>query len=155
MGERTPHVDPNCRGVFFGLSASHTRADTIRAVLEGVSYSLAEALGVLKDMGVSPESMLVCGGGAKSALWRQMLADIYGCGVSAAGGEGAALGAALLAGVGAGVYPSVEKAAEAAVTLGKSQAPIAGNTEKYRRYFDMYRSLYPVLKERFAALSEM
>ena len=82
MGERTPHLDPNARGAFFGLSAIHDRGDMIRAIMEGVSYSLNDCLTVLGEMGVRPENMLACGGGGTSALWRQMLADIYGMNVS-------------------------------------------------------------------------
>ncbi|MEG0900901.1 MAG: FGGY-family carbohydrate kinase, partial [Clostridia bacterium] len=76
MGERTPHLDPDCRGVFFGLSAMHHKRDLLRAVMEGVSYSLNDCLNVLGEMGVKPARMLACGGGGRSAVWRQMLADI-------------------------------------------------------------------------------
>ncbi|MEG2381755.1 MAG: xylulokinase, partial [Oscillospiraceae bacterium] len=101
MGERTPHLNPNARGVFFGLSAMHTKGDMLRAVMEGVSYSLMDCLMVLKDMGISTSDMVVCGGGGNSSLWRAMLADVYDCAVKTMiSNEGAALGAAILAGVG-------------------------------------------------------
>ena len=103
MGERTPHLDPHCRGTFFGLSAIHTKADLIRAVMEGVSYSLADCFDILREMGIPTGDMAACGGGGTSALWRQMLADLFGCPVkTVASREGPALGAAILAGVGAG-----------------------------------------------------
>ena len=103
MGERTPHLDPDCRGVFFGLSGMHQKRDLIRAVMEGVTYSLKDCLNVLSGMGVQPEQMLACGGGGRSPFWRQMLADVFGCPVcTMQSSEGPALGAAILAGVGAG-----------------------------------------------------
>lgn len=79
MGERTPHLDPDCRGVFFGLSAIHTKAHLLRAVMEGVSYSLADCNEILKEMGVDVDQMMACGGGGKSPIWRQMLSDLYQC----------------------------------------------------------------------------
>ena len=79
MGERTPHLDPDCRGVFFGLSAIHTRAHMLRAVMEGVSYSLCDCNDILKEMGVHVSQMMACGGGGRSPVWRQMLADLYDC----------------------------------------------------------------------------
>lgn len=78
MGERTPHLNPNCRAVFFGLSAIHTKADMLRAVMEGVSYSLLDCFDILREMKVNVNEMMACGGG-KSRIWRQMLADMYGC----------------------------------------------------------------------------
>ena len=78
MGERTPHLDPDCRGVFFGLSAIHTKQDMLRAVMEGVTYSLRDCYDILLEMDIHPEQMMACGGGGTSALWRQMLADLYG-----------------------------------------------------------------------------
>lgn len=104
MGERTPHLNPDARGVLFGLSAIHTQADILRAVMEGVSYSLTDCLDVLREMGVEIDSMMACGGGAKSPIWRQMLADMYQAPVSTVmNTEGPALGVAILAGVGAGI----------------------------------------------------
>lgn len=104
MGERTPHLDPDCRGVFFGLSAIHTQADLLRAVMEGVSYSLTDCLQALCEMHVGIDEMMACGG-AKSPVWRQMLADMFGCNVSTiTSDEGPALGVAILAGVGTGLW---------------------------------------------------
>ena len=81
MGERTPHLDPDARGVFFGLSAIHTRKDMLRAVMEGVAYSLNDCLSVFHEMGITINDMMACGGGGTSPLWRQMLADLYACDV--------------------------------------------------------------------------
>ena len=107
MGERTPHLDPDCRGVFFGLSAIHTKAHMLRAVMEGVSYSLSDCNDILREMGIGVEEMMACGGGGKSPVWRQMLSDMYGCTVKTVRQtEGPALGVAILAGVGCGLYES-------------------------------------------------
>ena len=120
MGERTPHLDPDCRGVFFGLSAMHTKKDMIRAVMEGVSYSLSDCNDILTEMGISINEMMTCGGGGTSMLWRQMLSDMYNCSVKTVDSkEGPALGAAILAGVGAGIYPSVEEACRKIIKICK------------------------------------
>ena len=107
MGERTPHLDPDARGVFFGLSAMHTKKDMLRAVLEGVSYSLRDCVEVFREMNINVSDMMACGGGGSSPLWRSMLADLYNCPVkTAASKEGPALGAALLALTGAAFIPA-------------------------------------------------
>lgn len=154
MGERTPHLDPDARGVFFGLSAMHGRADMIRAVMEGVSYSLKDCLSVLNEMNIQCRKMLACGGGGSSKLWRQMLADIYGCEVATVQSkEGPALGAAILAMVGAGIYPSVQAACKAILQVKDSCCPIKDNTKKYAPYYALYRSLYTALKNEYKALA--
>ena len=150
MGERTPHPDPDCRGVFFGLSAMHQKRDLMRAVMEGVTYSLKDCLNVLDEMGVRPRSMLACGGGGRSAVWRQMLADVFGCPISVAqSSEGPALGVAILAGVGAGLYPSVRQACDAMIHVASQQEPDAGAMPAYAERYGVYRSLYPVMKDAF------
>lgn len=154
MGERTPHLDPNARGAFIGLSAIHNRADMIRAVMEGVTYSLKDCLGVLAEMGVEPQKMLACGGGAKSKVWRAMLADIYNMPVSViTSDEGPALGAAILALVGAGVYPDVKTACNRLVTLKETQQNNIQSHHKYHKVYSIYRNLYKHLKEDYDALS--
>ncbi len=156
MGERTPHLDPDCRGVFFGLSAMHSRGDLLRAVMEGVSYSQRDSLEILRGMGVSAGEMLACGGGGTAPLWRQMLADVYNCPVrTVQSKEGPALGAAILAGVGAGLYPSVQDACEKLVKLNEPQSPIAENVPQYEKYYQVYRRLYPALKDSFQALAQL
>ncbi len=154
MGERTPHLDADCRGMFFGLSAMHTRRDLLRAVMEGVTFSLADCLGVLHEMGVEPAEMLACGGGGRSALWRQMLADVFNCPVATTvNTEGPALGVAILAGVGAGLYPSVPEACRAMIHQNASQPPIPENVPKYAKVYDVYKKLYPANREVFKALA--
>ena len=156
MGERTPHLDPDCRGVFFGLSAIHGQPELIRAVMEGVSYSLSDCYEILCGMGVKPQEMMACGGGGTSALWRQMLADMFGCTVkTAASKEGPALGVAILAGVGAGLYPSVPEACRKFIREGKRCEPEAESRAFYQKAHPLYQKLYADLKEDFSALSAL
>jgi len=156
MGERSPHPDPYCRGVFFGLSAMHTRAHMIRAVMEGVAFSQKECVDVFRDMGVPISDMMVCGGGGRSALWRRMLADLYQCPVSAIkSDEGPALGAAILAGVSAGVYADVEEACGNIVTKDRALTPSPQNFDAYAGYYKLYKKLYSDLKDDFKELSEL
>ncbi|MBQ4353770.1 MAG: xylulokinase [Clostridia bacterium] len=156
MGERTPHLDPDCRGGFVGLSGMHTRADLTRAVLEGVCYSLKDCLGVLDAMGVNPEDMRICGGGGKSPFWRKMLADVYGILVlRIESDEGPALGVAILAMVGAGLYPSVKDACDTIVSIKDSTANDPENTAKYGEFYAVYKTLYANLKNSFKALAAL
>ena len=153
MGERTPVLDSNARGAFVGLSAKHTLAEMGRAVIEGVSYSLCNCMDVLKEMGVETNDMMLCGGGAKSKLWRQMLADAYGLPVKTAeSSEGAALGAAILAGVAAGVYDTVEQGCDRAVKASAVTAYDGEKHEAYQKVYAIYNQLYTQLKPTFDAL---
>ena len=155
MGERTPHLDPDCRGVFFGLSAMHTKWDMLRAVMEGVTYSLRDCLEILRGMGVDIGEMCACGGGGSCPLWRQMLADAYNCPVTTVESkEGPALGVAILAGVGAGLYPSVQEACDVMIQTNQPQNPIAENVPQYESFYQVYKSLYPALKENFKLLAK-
>lgn len=156
MGERSPLLDENSRGVFFGLSAIHTKYDLLRAVMEGVTYSQRQCLDVLRGMGVVSTEMLACGGGGSSPLWRQMLADVYGCPVkTVVSKEGPALGAAILAGVGAGLYPSVQDACRAMIRTNPAQQPDPEASAQYEPFYQLYRSLYPALRESFHTLSAL
>jgi xylulokinase len=147
MGERTPHLDPNARGALVGLTAQHMRAHVIRAILEGVAFSLRDTFTIFRELGVPVRSVRLGGGGARSSLWQQIQADIYGMPVDLiAAEEGAAYGAALLAGVGAGVWRSVEAACETAVHVAKRVEPIAKNVELMNRRYEEYRKLYPALR---------
>ena len=154
MGERTPHLDPNARGVFFGLSAMHTKRDMLRAVLEGVTYSLRDCIEVFREMGISVDDMMACGGGGTSPLWRSMLADLYNCPVkTVASKEGPSLGVAILASVGAGIYSSVPEACDAIVKTDKTQTPQEENVPVYESYYQLYREIYPALKAQFTTLA--
>lgn len=156
MGERSPLLDSDARGAFIGLSAIHTKGDLIRAVMEGVAYSQRQCLDVFREMGVDVSDMAACGGGGRSPFWRQMLADVYGCPVKTiASAEGPALGAAILAGVGAGVYASVPEGCAAAVRVGAAQQPVPEHSAAYEPYYQLYRGLYPALRDSFRALAEL
>ena len=156
MGERTPHLDPDARGTFFGLSAMHTKKDMLRAVLEGVSYSLRDCVEVFREMNINVSDMMACGGGGTSPLWRSMLADLYNCPVkTVASKEGPALGGALLATVGAGIYSSVPEACKAVIKTDKTQEPIENNVPEYEKYYQLYREIYPALKASFKKLGTL
>lgn len=156
MGERSPHNDPNAKGVFFGLSAKHTKYDMLRAVMEGVAYSLSDCLEVVKEMGIDASEVRASGGGGKSKLWRQMQADMFGCDINTINvSEGPALGVALLAAVGAGIYSSVPEACEATIKVKETMKPIAENVETYKKYFPIYQGVYKALKPQFKAVADV
>jgi xylulokinase len=148
MGERSPHLDPDARAAFVGLTAAHTRAHLIRAVLEGVAFSLRESIEIFAENGLTSNSMRLGGGGAKSRLWCQMQADVYGKPVERLEAEeGSAFGAAILAGVGAGAWKSVASACESAVRTSEVIEPDRSATEALERNYESYRALYPSLRE--------
>ncbi len=147
MGERTPHLDAQARGMWFGLTAAHTRGHLIRAILEGVAFSLRDSLEIFKELEIPVEQIRASGGGSRSFFWRQIQADIYGKElVTLRTSEGSALGAAMLAGVGAEVYSSVEESAREAIQIRERMAPIAANVKDYDRLYQVYRSLYPAVR---------
>lgn len=156
MGERTPHLDPNARGMFFGLSAIHGKSHMLRAVLEGVAYSLRDCVEVFREMNINVNDMMACGGGGTSPLWRQMLADLYACDVkTVASKEGPALGVGILALTGSGVYSSVQEACANIIKADKVQAPIQDNVPKYEKYYQLYREIYPAIKEQCQKLANL
>jgi xylulokinase len=147
MGERTPHLDPYAKGVFFGLSAKHTKAHLLRAVMEGVAFSLKDCLEIVKEMGIEVSQVRASGGGGKSKLWRQMQADLFGIDVVTTNShEGGALGVALLAGVGTGVYDSVAQACEFVI---KTENIQNGNNGIYDKNYNKYKKIYLSLKDIF------
>jgi xylulokinase len=147
MGERTPHLDPNARGALIGLTASHTRAHVIRAILEGVAFSLRDTLTIFQEIEVPVERIRLGGGGARSALWRQIQADVYGQPVEIlAAEEGAAYGAALLSGVGSGVWSAVDEACEAAVRVSAQIEPDKASAALMARQYEKFRAIYPALR---------
>ena len=146
MGERTPHLDPQVRGGWIGLTASHTRADLIRSLLEGVSYSQCDCLEIIEGMGIRVNSVRVSGGGANSVFWRQMLADMFRKRVVALETqEGSAYGAALLAMIGAGVFGSAVELCRTAIREIESAEPVSFNAQVYAEGHRNYQSLYPAL----------
>ena len=154
MGERTPILDDSARGVFFGLSAMHTRAHMARAVMEGVSYSLKDCLDVLNEVGVNFEKMAVCGGGAKGTFWRGMIADVFGMPVTLMHSEeSAVLGAAIRAGTASGVFTDVREGCGRMTKTAGSQPCNLENHAKYEKVYRVYRALYPALRKNFRELA--
>jgi len=150
MGERTPHLDPNARAALVGLTASHTRAHVVRAILEGVAFSLRDSLEIFRDMNVPVESIRLGGGGARSKLWRQIQADVYAHAVDIVQAEeGAAYGAALLAGVGGGLWKSVDDACAEVVRVVDRIEPDAAAVKVLEPLYRSYRELYPALHKVF------
>jgi xylulokinase len=147
MGERTPHLDPNARAVLVGLTASHTRAHVIRAILEGVAFSLRDTFTIFREINVPVNRIRLGGGGARSPQWRQIQADIYGREVEIVEAEeGAAYGAAILAGVGAKFWPSVDAGCDSVVRVVNRVTPDAANVPIMNASYEKYGRIYPAMK---------
>ncbi|HUI56824.1 MAG TPA: xylulokinase [Bryobacteraceae bacterium] len=156
MGERTPHLDATARGGWIGLTASHTRADLIRALLEGVSYSQRDCLEIIEGLGVPVNSVRASGGGARSPFWRQLLADILRKRiVTLETQEGSAYGAALLALVGTRQYGSVQEVCQKAIRETESVAPREVEAAICDKGYAVYRALYPALRPIFERIAEI
>ena len=151
MGERTPHLDPNARAALLGLTASHTRGHIIRAVMEGVAYSLKDTFTIFEEMKIPVTSIRLGGGGARSPLWRQIQADVYSHEVEiVAAEEGAAYGAAILAGTGVGAWSSVDEACDKVVRVA-SRIPLnQTNSQTLQQNYRTYRKIYPALRQVFS-----
>ncbi len=155
-GERTPHKDPYARGVFFGISISTRREEMIRAIMEGVTFGLMDSVVIMEDLGVKIKEVRAIGGGARSPFWRKIQADVFGRELFVMEkDEGPAYGAAILAGVGAGMFRNIEEGVEALVKVKDVVEPDPENTKRYREFYQLYRSLYPALKDRFKELKEI
>jgi xylulokinase len=147
MGERTPHLDPHARAALVGVTASHTKGHVIRAIMEGVAFSLRDSFEIFNEMQVPVGTIKLGGGGARSALWRQIQADIYGHPVSTVEAEeGAAYGVALLAGVGVNVWPTVDAACATVVRTRTTVDPDESAQRIYEQQYKSYRALYPALR---------
>jgi xylulokinase len=154
-GERTPHKDPYARGGFIGLTIRHQRDHLIRATLEGITFAMRDSLEILKAQGVKVNEVRATGGGAKSAFWRQLQADIYGCEIATlASDQGPAFGAAIMAGVGTGVYKSIPEACDAIISVIERTQPNEANVKEYNDYYQVYRDLYPSIKGACNTLSK-
>ncbi len=150
-GERTPHADSNARGVFAGLHAGHERGHMVRAVLEGVTFALRDSLELMRRLEVDAREAVAVGGGARSAAWRQMQADVLGVPVVTVGPSGGApYGAAVLAAAGSGGFAPVEEACRAWIRPLDRIEPDCNTAESYGRAYERYRKLYPRLKRHFA-----
>jgi len=147
MGERTPHCDPDIRAACVGLAANHGRGHVVRAVLEGVAFSLRDTFTIFSELGVPVERVVVGGGGARSPLWREIQANVYGRAVDTiAADEGAAYGAAILAGVGARVWSTVDEAVDAIVRRGVTTAPAAEHVAVMNERYEHFTRIYPALR---------
>ena len=156
MGERTPHMNPKCRGAFVGLNTIHGKAHMLRAIMEGITYSLADCNNILKELGNTVTSMRVCGGGSKSRVWRQIMADLYECEIRVLKQEeGPAYGAAILAGVGAGVFDNVVDTCQRFISTSRAETPVYWEVKRYRNYHRLYDRLYEDMKTDFGLLYDL
>lgn len=147
MGERSPHNDPKARAVFIGMTMDSTRTDMTQAVLEGVAFALRDSVEVARSLGICPERTKICGGGAKSPLWKKMIANILNMKVDVLENEeGPAMGAAMLAAVACGEYPTVEAAAEKCVKIVETIEPDPVLADKYEQCYQKFRKIYPACK---------
>ena len=150
-GERTPYPDPNARGIFYGITVRHGKDHFARAVLEGVAFSLMDCLQLIKNLGTPIKEIRVIGGGARSTLWRQIIASIFGQELlTLTATEGAPFGAALLASVGTGIYKNVAAACSNTIKVELRTKPIRENIEIYRDAYELYRQMYGILKETYS-----
>jgi xylulokinase len=157
-GERCPYPDPLARGAFVGLTLRHTQAHLTRAVVEGVTFGLADSLRLVRDLGIRIDEVRAVGGGARSAVWRQILADVFQTEITLINSsEGGAFGVALLAGVGVGRWSNAREACDATLQVTTRVAPSkdAAVLRHYQDVYARYRELYPALKESFAKLSAL
>jgi xylulokinase len=153
MGERSPHNNPDARGTFIGMSMDTTREDMTLAVLEGVAFALRDSFEVAKSLGIPIERTRICGGGAKSLLWKKIIANVLNVEVEVLKTEeGPSMGGAMLAAVACGAYPSVEAAAEQMVEVVETIAPEPALAKKYEERYQKFRQIYPACKELFQEL---
>lgn len=155
-GERTPHADPLARGSFVGLTLKHGRGHMARSIMEGVTFALRDSLAIIKDMGVPVKQIRAGGGGAKSKLWRQLQADVFGQNVFTINAEqGPAFGVALLAAVGAGAYKNIQEACAATIHTASETETDKTAKKYYDRAFPVFQNLYASLKDDFKTISEL
>ena len=155
-GERTPYADPDARGVFFGISYLHGPDHFVRSIMEGVAFSQLDCLTLMRDLNINSDKIILFGGGAKSSIWRQIIADILNSKVVTLNvEEGPAFGAAIIAGAGCGIYPSIKEGVDKIINEDKENNPIAENVEKYKKLYAIYKLLYKDLKDNFKKLSSL
>ncbi len=147
MGERTPHLDPNTRGSFIGLSGIHERHDMMRAVIEGVTFSLRDCMEIIRDIGLKIDNIYLTGGGANNDTWVQILADNFNCSIEKIKGEGGTtLGAAILASIASGYYDDLKDISDKYVKYAEKTNSIKENDEDYSKYYKIYQKSYYALK---------
>jgi xylulokinase len=156
MGERTPYSDPYAKGSFVGLSITHNRGHMTRSILEGVAFGLRDSLELIKDLNIPVNEVRVSGGGAKSKLWRQILADIFNVRIDMINAtEGPSYGAAIMASVGYGLFEDVDEACSKLIKVTDSVYPIQENVERYNKLYPIYVSLYSKLKGAFEEIGKL
>lgn len=155
VGERTPHLDSNARGVYFGLSFNHDRSNIIRSTMEGVTYALKDSFTIFDQLGITIDKVVASGGGARSKLWLQMQADIFDREIYTTNIiEQACTGAAMVAGIGCGIYSNVEEACANVTKINNNPTiPIENNVNKYKEYYEIYVELYKANKDLFEKIS--
>ncbi len=154
MGERSPHNDPNARGTFIGLTMDTTRADMTQAVLEGVAFALRDSLEVARSLGINIQRTKICGGGAKSPLWKKIIANVMNLKVDVIESEeGPGYGGAILAAVACGEYPTVKDACEKLVKIVGTVEPEPALVEKYEARYQQFKKIYPAVKALFPQLA--
>jgi xylulokinase len=156
-GERTPYADPDARGVFFGISYLHSPDHFVRSIMEGVAFSQLDCLSLMRDLNINSDKIILFGGGAKSSTWRQIIADILNSKVVTLNvEEGSAFGAAIIAGKGYGIYSDIKDIADKIINdVDEENYPIDENVKKYKKIYQIYRSLYISLKDNFKKLSSL
>ncbi len=156
MGERTPHLSSEARGVFFGLSAIHDKYNMLRAVVEGITFSQRDCYEIIKAQKITAKEIRAGGGGSRSVVWRKILADCLGAKITTVNSsEGGALGVAVLAGVGTGIYSSVEQACESIIKVKTEIQPDINEYKKYTEIYEIYKNLYTSLKKDYTLLSNL
>lgn len=154
MGERSPHNDPKARGTFIGLTMDTTREDMTLAVLEGVAFALRDSFEVARSLGIPIARTRICGGGAKSPLWKKIVANVLNIPVEVPENEqGPSMGAAMLAAVACGEYPTVKEAASAIIKIADTIEPEAALAAKYEKQYQKFRQIYPACRELFQTLA--
>jgi xylulokinase len=155
-GERTPHADPDARGCFVGMTLKHTRGHLARSIMEGVTYAMRDSLEIIREMGVPVRQVRASGGGAKSQLWRQLQADVFGKKVVTINAEqGPAFGVALLAAVGAGAFKNVAEACAATIKVVTETSVQRSQQREYDRRFPLFQDLYHSLAPHFKQISQL
>ncbi len=155
-GERCPYPDPDARGAWIGLTPRHQRPHLVRALIEGVTFGMGDAVLILRDMGITADAVRVAGGGAQSELWRQLQADVYQAPVVTTNAtQGPAYGAAILAGVGTGVWPDAVTACRACIKETGRLEPLPKRAEVYKKAHAQYTRLYAALKDEFASIASL
>ncbi|HHX66484.1 MAG: xylulokinase [Miniphocaeibacter sp.] len=148
MGERTPHLDPNIRGSFIGLSGIHKRKDLMRAVIEGITFSLRDCISIIREIGLKIDNIYLTGGGANNKTWIQMIADNFNCTIEKMQeGGGTTLGAAMLSSIACGKYNDLKEISDKFIFYDKKYIPNETSTDEYSKYYKVYKKLYPALKD--------